>query len=169
MEIDVNARWLEDFEVGQSFRSPGKTFTEAEIVDFAFTYDPQPFHMDKGAAEASIYGGLIASGWQLGAVAFRLLTMMNLFGRASLGSPGVDNLRWLKPVRPGDTITTVVTVRDVRPSRSKPDRGVCYLDYRIENQHGEVVMTLGAPQLLRRRPGEANAEGTGETGGETER
>lgn len=144
-------RWYEDFTVGEEIRSPGKTLTEAEIVEFGFRYDPQPFHIDKQAADASIYGGLIASGWHIGSVAFRLLTMTDVLGEASLGSPGIDELRWLKPVRPNDTLTTVVRITEMRPSRSKPDRGIVVMAYRIVNQDEETVMTMQALQLIRRR------------------
>ncbi len=144
-------RWYEDFTVGEEIRSPGKTLTEAEIVEFGFRYDPQPFHIDKQAADASIYGGLIASGWHIGSVAFRLLTMTDVLGEASLGSPGIDELRWLKPVRPNDTLTTVVRIIEMRPSRSKPDRGIVVMAYRIVNQDEEIVMTMQALQLIRRR------------------
>ncbi len=144
-------RWYEDFTVGEEIRSPGKTLTEAEIVEFGFRYDPQPFHIDKQAAGASIYGGLIASGWHIGSVAFRLLTMTDVLGEASLGSPGIDELRWLKPVRPNDTLTTIVRITEMRPSRSKPDRGIVVMAYRIVNQDEETVMTMQAMQLIRRR------------------
>lgn len=144
-------RWYEDFTVGEEIRSPGKTLTEAEIVEFGFRYDPQPFHIDKQAAGASIYGGLIASGWHIGSVAFRLLTMTDVLGEASLGSPGIDELRWLKPVHPNDTLTTIVRITEMRPSRSKPDRGIVVMAYRIVNQDEETVMTMQAMQLIRRR------------------
>ena len=146
-------RCYEDFVVGEEFRSPGKTFTEAEIVDFAFRFDPQPIHIDSPAAAAGSYGGLIASGWHVVAVAFRLFHMTGVLGPASLGSPGIEALRWLKPVRPGDTVRTVVTVADRRPSRSRPDRGIVILDYRAINQDGEEVMSMRAIQLVRRREG----------------
>lgn len=144
--------WFESFFVGQEFRTPGKTLSEAEILDFAFRYDPQPIHIDKTAAEKGLYGGLIASGWQTTAVAFRLFMSLNPFGEASMGSPGVDELRWLRPVRPGDTIRMVAKVVEVKPSRSKPDRGVVTIAYTVLNQNDEEVMTLKAAQLLRRKP-----------------
>lgn len=146
--------WYESFKVGDTVRSPGKTLSEAEIIDWAFKYDPQPFHIDKTAAEESIYGGIIASGWQVAAVAFRMLMHTNIFGNASLGSPGLDELRWRQPVRPGDTISTVVRVTETRVSKSKPDRGLVTLSYEIVNQHDEVVASFKAVQLLRRRPEE---------------
>ena len=144
--------WFESFTVGQEFRTPGKTISEAEVLDFAFQYDPQPIHMDKTAAEKGLYGGLIASGWQTTAVGFRLFMALNPFGNASMGSPGVDELRWLKPVRPGDTIRMTAKVFEVKASRSKPDRGIVNLTYTILNQDDEAVMTLKAAQLMRRRP-----------------
>ena len=147
--------WYESFKVGDTIRSPGKTLSEAEIIDWAFKYDPQPFHIDKKAAEESIYGGIIASGWQIAAVAFRMLMHTNIFGNASLGSPGLDELRWRQPVRPGDTISTVARVTETRISKSKPDRGLVTLNYEIVNQNGDVVASFKAVQLLRRRPEEA--------------
>jgi acyl dehydratase len=149
----VQQRWFEDFAVGDEFRSPGLTLTEAQIVDFAWRYDPQPFHIDRTAAEQSPYGGLIASGWQLGSVMFRLFLMSNPFGDASLGSPGVDELRWHLPARPGDTVRTVARVIEVRPSQSRADRGLVTVRYELRNQKDELVMSLKAVQLVRRRPG----------------
>lgn len=146
-------RWFEDFTVGEEIRSPAKTLSEAEIMDFAWRFDPQPFHIDKPAAEAGIYGGLIASGWHLGSLAFRLFTMTNTLGETSLGAPGVDEIRWLKPVRPGDTVYVVVRISDMRPSRSKTDRGIVMMDYRVINQNDETVMTMRGIQLMRRRDG----------------
>ncbi|MCZ6720896.1 MAG: MaoC family dehydratase [Alphaproteobacteria bacterium] len=142
--------FLEDFEAGQRYETAGKTLAESEILEFALRYDPQPFHMDVTAAEQSIYGGLIASGIQTLAVALRMVVQSGLFS-ASMGSPGVDELRWLKPVRPGDTIRTVLEVLKVRPSESKPDRGVVTLKYETMNQNNEVVMTFRALQMIRRR------------------
>lgn len=144
--------FFEDYAVGQVIRTPGATLTEAQVIDFALHYDPQPFHLDKGAAEASMYGGLIASGWQVGALAFRLVTLSNILTDTSLGSPGLDELRWLKPVRPGDTLHVELTVEELRPSRSKPDRGIVLMAYAVKNQREETVMTLKALQLTRRRP-----------------
>ena len=145
--------WLEDFEVGRTVRSPGKTLSEAEILEWAFRYDPQPFHMDKVAAEQSIYGGVIASGWQTGTIAFRLFMDANPFAPgASLGSPGVDELRWRRPVRPGDTLRVVVRVTDRRESKSKPDRGIVRLYFEMLNQRDEVVLTMRSTGFVRRRP-----------------
>ncbi len=146
-------RFLEDFEVGQRFKTPGMTLPQSEIIDFAMKYDPQPIHMDVTAAEAGPYGGLIASGFQTMLLTFRLFFQRGWFEKSSLGSPGMDELRWLKPVRAGDTIHGVVEVLEVRPSRSKPDRGVLRFRYETYNQHDEMVMSFSAISLLRRREG----------------
>ena len=149
----MSDHWYEDFKVGDQIISPGKTLTEAEIIDWAFRFDPQPFHMDKVAAAEHMYGGLIASGWMLGTYAFRLFTMANPWAPdASLGSPGVEDLRWIHPVRPDDTIHVEVTITDSRPSASKPDRGVVGMDWQVIDQNDVVAMTMRSIQLLRRRP-----------------
>ncbi|MBT5195725.1 MAG: MaoC family dehydratase [Rhodospirillaceae bacterium] len=146
-------RWYEDVKVGEKIISPGKTLTEAEIINWAFQFDPQPFHMDKVAAEEHMYGGLIASGWMLGTYSFRLFLLTQPWAEeASLGSPGIDDLRWVRPVRPGDTIHVEVTVTDSRPSASKPDRGIVGLDWQLRDQNDEIAMTMRSIQLLRRRP-----------------
>ena len=109
--------------------------------------------MDKVAAEAHMYGGLIASGWMLGTYAFRLFTMANPWApEASLGSPGIEGLRWIRPVRPDDTIHVVVTITDSRLSESKPDRGVVGMDWEVLDQNDEVAMTMRSIQLLKLRP-----------------
>lgn len=147
--------WFEDFTVGRSFRTGGATLTEAQILDFAWRYDPQPFHIDKEAARDWGYGGIIASGFQSMVVAFRLFYAERIINVCSLGSPGFDELRWLKPVFPEDTIHVVATVRDSRPSQSKPDRGFIKMEFEVFNQRGEAVMRFLATQILRRRPAEA--------------
>ncbi len=149
--------YLEDFKPGDRFESRGRTVPEAEIIDFALRYDPQPIHIDAEAAKHSPYGGLIASGFHTMAVAFRLAWDTGVFSACSLGSPGIDELRWLKPVRPGDTLRTVVEIVDARPSASKPDRGVCRIKYDVFNQNDEQVMTMTAVQILARRPQAAAA------------
>ena len=145
-------RYLDDFEEGERFSGVGITVSEAQILDFALMYDPQPFHIDREAAAQSNYGGLIASGFQTLALAFRSFYQAGTIAHASIGSPGIDELRWLKPVRPGDTLHTEVEVRSKRASRSKPDRGILHMDWEVKNQTGEVVMTLTGIHLLRRRP-----------------
>ena len=148
----MNPRYLEDYKVGEIVRTAGFTLTESEIIHFALTHDPQPFHMDVQAARESIYGGLIASGWQVATLAFRMLVQSGFVGSASLGSPGIDQLRWLKPVRPGDTLYANAKVVEARPSQSKPERGVVRVEWWVENQNGETVTTLTSTQLVRRKP-----------------
>ena len=143
--------YFDDFKVGDEFESSGITLTESLIIDFALKYDPQPIHLDATAAAAGPFGGLIASGFQTAALTFRLFWQTGLIADSSLGSPGLDELRWLKPVRPGDTLRVVVKVVEVRRSRSKPDRGVVRMAYTTLNQQGEAVMTLVGNQLLKAR------------------
>ena len=149
----MDARFLDDFTPGQYFHTGGITLTEAEIIDFAWRYDPQPFHLDTGAAERSPYGGLIASGFQSLALCFRLFIQSGVLTESSMGSPGIDELRWLAPVRPGDTLHCAVEVLEVRPSSSKPDRGIARFKYQALNQRDEVVLSFIVNHLLLRRPG----------------
>jgi acyl dehydratase len=144
--------YLDDFTVGAVFETEGKTLSEAEILDFAFKYDPQSFHMDVEAAKEGPFGGLIASGLQTMAVGLRMLLQAQVFAPgASMGSPGMDELRWLKPVRPGDTLRLRGEVLEVKPSRSKPDRGVLRYRMTIFNQQDEDVMSMIGMQMVRRR------------------
>ena len=145
--------YFEDFTPGREFRTDGATITEAQILDFALAFDPQPFHLDAEAAKQSIFGGLIASGFHTMALTFRLFAQTRALAACSLGSPGVDELRWLRPVRPGDTLRAVVHVAEQRPSSSKPDRGIVRLQWTTLNQAGEPVLTMTSMQLVRRRPG----------------
>jgi len=142
---------FDELEIGQEFHGPGYTFTESGIVDFAFQYDPQPFHIDKDAAQHSPFGGLIASGFQTLAVTFRLLYPGGFLRGASLGGPGMDDLKWLKPVRAGDTIRARAKVIDLVPSKSKPDRGVLKLRVAAVNAAGEEVMTVTMNIIMKRR------------------
>lgn len=145
-------RYFEDWTPGDRVVAPGVTLTEAAIIDFALAYDPQPFHLDAQAASDSIYGGLIASGFQTVALCFRMFIQDGALRAASLGSPGIDELRWLAPVRPGDTLHTEVEVLETIPSRSKPDRGIVRFRYAALNQRGETVATFILNHLLLRRP-----------------
>lgn len=149
----MDTRFLDDLTPGQRFTSPGLTLSEAEIIDFAWRYDPQPFHLDATAALGSPYGGLIASGFQSLAICFRLFIQSGVLAESSMGSPGIDELRWLAPVRPGDTLHSEIEVLEVRPSSSRPDRGIARLKYQAVNQRGETVLTFIVNHLLRRRPG----------------
>lgn len=145
---DLRARHFEDWSIGESFVSEPYEMTAERIRSFAEEFDPQPFHVDDEAAAASIYGGIIASGWHTGSVMMRLLT--TFLGPSSMGSPGVDELRWRLPVRAGDVLRLRLTVVDVRESKSKPDRGVVIFDEALSNQNDEVVMSLRATLFMRR-------------------
>lgn len=143
--------YWEDFHAGKVIDLGTRTVTREEILQFARQYDPQPFHTDEEAAKKSIYGGLIASGWHTCAIMMRLLYDGLLSRSASMGSPGVDNVRWLKPVRPGDTLHARMTVVETRASTSKPDRGVIKSQWEVMNQANEVVMTMEGMGMYRRR------------------
>mgnify|MGYP004704033835 CR=1 FL=1 len=145
--------YFDDFEIGQRFTTRGITLTESLIIDFAMRYDPQPFHIDVEAAKASNYGGLIASGFQTMALGFRMVLETGIFRASSMGSPGMDELRWLRPVRPGDTLHTELEVAEKRPSTSKPDRGILRVKYQIKNQGSEDVVTFTSMHLLKRKAG----------------
>ncbi|MBL8806253.1 MAG: MaoC family dehydratase [Rhodospirillales bacterium] len=146
--------YLDELKIGDRFESGGYTFTESSIVDFAFAYDPQPFHIDADAARRSNYGGLIASGFHTLSVAFRLLYQTGFIKAASMGGPGMDELRWTRPVMVGDTIRSVGEVRGIVPSKSKPDRGILKLHLTALNQRDEPVMTTTFIILVKRRRGE---------------
>jgi acyl dehydratase len=144
--------YFEDFAVGTVFELGQRTLAEDEVLAFARAYDPQPFHTDPEAAARSIYGGLIASGWQTCAVVMRLMCDAYLLRAASMGSPGVDEVRWLAPVRPGDTISARMEVVEARGSASKPDRGVVRSRWTATNQDGTTVLTMLGMGMFRRRP-----------------
>ena len=153
------ALYFEDFTPGRRFKSPGCTLSEGQILDFAFSYDPQPFHLDKSAPD-NPYGGIIASGFQTLLVGFRMFYQSNIINHCSMGSPGMDELRWLKPVRPEDSLHVEAEVLEQRPSSSKPDRGTVTIAYAVVNQEGETVMTYRVVHIFRRRPDESgSAEG----------
>jgi acyl dehydratase len=144
--------YYEDTVVGAIQESNGYLVTREEILDFGRRYDPQPFHVDEEAARASMFGGLVASGWHTAAIAMRLMVDLMLgSGGGSLGSPGVDEIRWLRPVRPGDTLTVRTEVVDRRPLRSRPDRGLVRTRTTVHNQHREEVMTMVGLGFFARR------------------
>ncbi|MDQ7982383.1 MaoC family dehydratase [Paraburkholderia sp. SARCC-3016] len=144
----------EDFEVNRTYEIGEHTFTRDEIVAFAQQFDPQPFHVDEAAAAASPFGALIASGWHTCSVMMGLLVRHSTAGSTSMGSPGIDDIRWLKPVRVGDTIRMTSTVLDKRVSSSKPDRGIVTTQWEGVNQHGETVITVRAKVIYGlRHPG----------------
>ena len=150
-------RYFEDFSVGQSLELGGYTVTREEILAFARQFDPQPFHTDEERAKTSLYGGLIASGWHTAAIFMRLLVDGLLNETASMGSPGVDELRWLLPVRPGDTLGARFIVRETLPSARHLDRGTIVSQCEVRNQRDEVVMRTIGRNIIGRRPPEAPA------------
>ncbi len=145
-------KYLEDFTVGQVMNFPPRTVSEDEIIAFARDYDPQPFHLDKEAARQSLFGGLCASGWHTAAMMMRMLVDHMIGKYASMGSPGIDQLRWVKPVFPGDTLHLRGEVLEVKFSQSKPDRGVITTRYEMKNQKGETVLTMQGKGMYARRP-----------------
>ena len=134
--------YLDDFARGQRFDLGTFTLTADEIVAFARAYDPQPFHLSEEGGRASPYGGLIASGWHTGSIMMNLLVEHFISPLSSMGSPGLDEVRWPRPVRPGDVLRIRVSVIEKRRSVSKPDRGLLRLRQECINQRGETVMSL---------------------------
>lgn len=145
-------RYFEDFRAGEVIELGSHEVTEEEIVGFARQWDPQPFHVDPEAARESVFGGLIASGWHTGAMWMRLYVGAMLDTAASQGSPGVEELRWLAPVRPGDTLSGRLTVLDTTPSERRPERGTVRIRGEMVNQDGVTVMSMVSRGHFGRRP-----------------
>jgi acyl dehydratase len=143
--------YWEDFKVGEVHQLGEKRVDKDAIIAFAKQFDPQPFHVDEAAAKASMYGGLIASGWHTVALVMRMMCDSYMLDSASLGSPGIDNLKWLKPVRPGDTLHGQRTTLEVRASASRPEMGLVKTRWEVFNQNGEPVMTMEGYGMFRRR------------------
>jgi acyl dehydratase len=148
----MSFRYFEDFAEGATLELGEFSLTADEIVEFARKYDPQPMHTDLEAARLSVYGGLIASGWHTVASYMRLVVDNVLRGTESIGSPGVENLRWLKPVRPGDRLRARFHIVEARQSNSRPDWGIVRSRGELLNQDDDVVMTLEAVNFFGRRP-----------------
>ena len=144
--------YWEDLKDSGTVEMGSHTFTEEEIVAFARQFDPQPFHIDPEAAKHSFFKGLIASGWHTCCIAMRLMVDKYVSRSASLGSPGLDNIRWLAPVRAGDTITYSRVTTAARVSESKPEIGLLQSRWEARNQRGETVMTMEGWGMFRRRP-----------------
>ena len=144
-------RAFEDFTVGLTIVHGSRTVTRSDIIAFAAEFDPQPFHLDEAAPETGLTGGLIASGWHIAAIFMRLLTDSLLLDSTCLGSPGVETLKWAKPLRPGDTLSGRSTVTAARPSQSRPDRGIVSFRHEALNQTGDVVMWMDNAILFGRR------------------
>lgn len=153
--VDDQVRYFEDYAQGLAVDCGEVTFDEASIIAFAKEYDPQPFHTDPVAAGEGPYGGLIASGWHTAASLMRLLVENYLSAESSLGSPGIEDLHWNAPVRPGDTLSVRVTVRSARRSQSKPDRGIVTSLIEATNQNGIKVLDLIATNFVLTRPATA--------------
>jgi acyl dehydratase len=148
----MTIRYFEDFVEGETLELGSHEFTSDSIIAFARQYDPQPMHIDPEQARDSIYGGLIASGWHTVTAYMRLLVDSLIAGTESLGSPGIDHLRWIKPVRPGDVLSARITFVETKRSRSRPDRGILRSLGEMINQDGEVVMTVEAANFFACRP-----------------
>jgi acyl dehydratase len=147
----MQPHYFEDFKQGDRFTSPGLTITESAIVDFALTWDPQPFHIDKEFSKDWAYEGLIASGLHTLCASLRLWLALGVFAQCNMGSPGFEHTRFLKPVRPGDTIHVEVEIVEIRASDSKPDRGVARLRQITRNQKGEEVLDMETVVFLKKR------------------
>jgi acyl dehydratase len=146
-------RYFDDFRAGDTFESTGLTITESAIIDFAVQWDPQPFHLDaEHARTRGAFGGLIASGLHTMCASLRLWMDDRIFIACTIGSPGMDEVQFLRPVRPGDTLRVVTELLELRPSTSKPDRGSVRMRHTTLNQRDEVVMTMDARVILRKRP-----------------
>ena len=146
--VPVDDRYFEDYEPGMIYEFGPISIGEDDIIEFGRQFDPQVFHTDPQGAKLTVYGGLIASGWHTAGLMMRLFVDHYLSSVASLGSPGVDELRWTMPVRPGDRLSLRVTVSETKRSRSKPDRGILHSFIEMLNQKREMVMSMKAVNLL---------------------
>ena len=154
-------RYFEDLAVGDRRQLGSHTVTQSEILEFARAFDPQPFHLDQDAAARSHFGGIVASGWHTASLAMRLFVDGMVHEIATMGSPGVDELRWLAPVRPGDTLSLRTEIVDVTPSTSRPDRGSVRVRYDLRNQRDEQVLSMIGIGIIQRRPRENGARPRG--------
>lgn len=143
--------FYEDFAPGTQFPLGPRRVTRAEIIAFAAEYDPQPFHLDERAPASLMVGGLIASGWHVTSLLMRMLCDAFMLDASSMGSPGVETLKWQKPVRPGDTLAGTSAVLDTRVSKSRPEMGIVRFRHELANQSGETVMWMENPILFSRR------------------
>ena len=144
--------YFEDFQPGQEIDLGERLVSEEEIVAFARQFDPQPFHVDPEAAAASIYGGVIASGWHTCSLMMRMVVDGLMCTASSMGSPGLDGVRWLRPLRVGDTLRVRYRTTQVKASHSKPDRGVVWSTWTATNQHGEEICSIEGMGMFGRRP-----------------
>jgi acyl dehydratase len=151
--VPADDRYFEDYVPGAVYEYGYVTVGEAEIISYARQFDPQPIHTDPDFAARGPFGGLIASGWHTAAIGMRMVVDHYLSRVASLASPGIDELRWPAPLRPGDSVRLRVTIAEARRSRSKPDRGLVRTHAELINQNDRTVMTLSAMNLIRARSG----------------
>jgi len=147
----MTKRYFEDFVVGERLPLGSRQVSRSEIIAFAAEFDPQPFHLDERAGDNAIIGGLMASGWHVGALFMALLCKGFLLESSSMGSPGIETMQWRKPVRPGDTLTASSTVVEARASESRPEMGIVRFRHEVINQHGDIVMWLDNAILFGRR------------------
>lgn len=147
----MSGRFIEDYETGEVIVCPAIEFSEDYIIGFAKEYDPQGIHIDKDYAKSGPFGGIIASGFQTVAASFASFLRLGFYEEVSLAGPGMDEIRWHMPVRPGDSLTPRVTVTEARKSRSKPDRGILHLSWDVRNQHGETVLSMTSMTMIRSR------------------
>lgn len=147
----MTMRYFEDFSVGERLPLGSKHVTRAEIIAFAAEFDPQPGHLDEQASSDALVGGLFASGWHVGVLFMNLLCDGFLLASSSMGSPGIETLKWRRPVRPGDTLTAFSTVIEARTSKSRPEMGIVRFRHEVVNQANEIVMFLENPILFSRR------------------
>jgi acyl dehydratase len=159
--INKDDLWFEDYAAGDTYEFGPVVIEEAEILEFGRRFDPQPFHTDPAIGEASPFGGLAASGWHVCAVMMRLLVEGLISQTASLGSPGMEQIRWLKPVRPGDALRCKLKITSARRSQSRPDRGIISMDIAVLNQNAEVVMTCSGAGMYRTRPAQLGSKACG--------
>ncbi|MFZ6712394.1 MaoC family dehydratase [Undibacterium sp. TC9W] len=152
MSIKTDRWYFEDFVPGTVIELGQRVVTEEEIITFARQFDPQSFHVDKEAASHSIFGGVIASGWHTCGMIMRMVVDGFLANSSSMGSPGVDEIRWILPVRPGDTLTVTAETTGSKLSTSKPDRGVINTLWKAHNQEGKLVCTIAGMGMFGRRP-----------------
>jgi acyl dehydratase len=168
----MGEHYFDDLKVGDRFKSESLRVTEKKLIEFAHKFDPQMFHLSRKGAERTIFKGLIASGWHTAALTMRLFVQTLNFAKGAIGL-GVDKLRWPNAVRPGDVLTVETKILDVRPSRSRPRYAIIRLRNVTTNQRGEVVQTMLASAMVRRRlrrgPLTTNRKGTGRVARESKR
>jgi len=148
----MNKIFFEDITIGDTAEFGSYKVTKEEVIEFASKYDPQPFHLDEDAAKQSVFGSLCASGWHSCAMTMRMLVdQMRSVGMASMGSPGMDSIKWVRPVMVGDTLSVKTKVTAKRESKSRPNIGFLKATYEVSNQHGKTVMVMHANYMVAKR------------------